>query len=277
MSSDTALRPAPKAATPSDSLHLFEFMDLDGLPLTLRNTLREILECGNAAPFRRYYQWATEKVVQQATAMGANQIVELGAGTAPLTRHLAEDDRCTARLSICDRNPDIESYRELQRRYPGKVTPIYDPIDFSQPRQWPQGTLLVLSATLHHLPDSVRRQAIQAMVQSAEAVLIVEPLRKTLLSLAFVCLSAIPAVLLPVWFINRPGLLRRVFWCWLLPAAPLAFLWDGWISCIRQWSDRRYQTEIAAMPHVSAAVTHTLFCQAIDARKLDASSPEKSI
>ena len=41
--------------------HLFEWMDLAWLPASLRSTLREILECGNAQPFRPYYRWVARK------------------------------------------------------------------------------------------------------------------------------------------------------------------------------------------------------------------------
>jgi hypothetical protein len=33
-------------------MHLFEFMDEDWAGQSLRHTLRDILECGNGAPFR---------------------------------------------------------------------------------------------------------------------------------------------------------------------------------------------------------------------------------
>ncbi len=243
--------------------HLFEFMDLEWLPLGLRNTMREILECGNAKPFRRYYDFAVDEIVRHADAVAAENIVELGAGTAPLTRRLAQDKRCNANLYICDANPDRDAYRALEQAHGSKIQAIYTPVDFSKPRQWPAKTLLVLSATLHHLPWEVRRNALVAMSQSADAVLIIEPLRRTLSSLLFVIGSAVPAILLPLLFLGRKGTLRRIFWCWLLPAAPLAFLWDGWISCIRQWSDAEYEAEIGGILRRGVTVRHSFFTQVV--------------
>ena len=249
--------------------HLFEFMDLDWLPVSLRNTLREILECGNARPFRPYYDWAANVIAEEAKESGVKHVVELGAGTAPLGRRLARNESLTTQIFICDRNPDLDVYRELARCYPSKIKAIEEPVDFSEPGTWPEGTLLALSGTLHHLPPEPRRQALRAMAQSADRVLVVEPLRKTPLSMAFVVFSLVPAILLPLWFIGRPGRIRRLVWCWVLPAAPLIFLWDGWISCIREWSDEEFRDEVAKIPGITCKASHTLFCQSILLAKKD--------
>jgi len=248
--------------------HLFEFMDLDWLPKSLRNTLRDILECGNAKPFRPYYAWAAETIINVANRVGAKNIVELGAGTAPLTRHLAQNTKCNAKLIPCDRNPDTAVYEDLKKSFPGVVEPHTEPIDFSITRAWPESTLLVLSATLHHLPREARRQAIIAMSKSADAVLILEPLRRTIASGLFVIGSAVPAVLLPLLFIARPGGSRRFIWCWLIPVAPIAFLWDGWISCIREWHSKEYEDAVKDEPVTCEVKNHGLFSQSVLIRRL---------
>ena len=69
--------------------HSFEFMDLDWVPQSIRLTMREVLECAMSAPFRDYYDWVVGEVVKVVAERGCDTIVELGAGTAPLTRRLA--------------------------------------------------------------------------------------------------------------------------------------------------------------------------------------------
>lgn len=221
--------------------HLFEFMDVAWLPSGLRATMRDILECGNSKPFRPYYDWVADEVLR-VTADGRYQrIVELGAGTAPITRHLARDPRSDGlSLIVCDGNPDEPAYRELQSRYPDKVDPRYEPVDFSQPHSWGPGTLLVLSGTFHHIPARQRPQVLETLDQSADRVMIFEPLRKTLSSILFVFLSLFPALLVPLWYLGRPGRLRRVLWCWLVPMVPLMFWWDGIASCLRMWTREQW-------------------------------------
>ena len=97
--------------------HLFEFMDLPWLPKGLRATLRDILECGNSRPFRPYYDWVAREVIRVARENGCRRIVELGAGTAPITRLLAKETvPGDPLLSPCDINPDVPVFQELERK-----------------------------------------------------------------------------------------------------------------------------------------------------------------
>lgn len=243
--------------------HLFEFMDQSWLPDSLRDTMREILECGNTRPFRPYYQWVADESLRIARQEGYQNIVELGAGTAPITRHLAVDPQSEGLTLIpSDFLPDRTAYQELEKSYPGKVRPRYDAVDFSQVQQWEPKTLLVLSGTFHHIPPAARCRVLDALARSADRILVFEPLRKTLISTLFMFGSIFPALLLPLWFLGRPGRLRRFFWCWLFPLAPLLFWFDGFVTCMRLWSDGEWQSAMKRLqlPR-QGTVRHTLFCQ----------------
>jgi hypothetical protein len=212
-------------------------MDLAWLPSSLRSTLREILDCGNSQPFRSYYDWVANTALTIACASECSTIVELGAGTAPVTRRMALDLRSEGcRLVVCDKNPDLAEYDRLAAQFPGKVHVITASVDFTVPQQWPANTLLVLSATFHHIPSNDRLSLIRSLSESADSVVVFEPLRKSLLSVLFVFLSTVPALLVPFQFLGRPGTCRRILWCWLAPVAPIMFWWDGVVSCLRQWS-----------------------------------------
>jgi hypothetical protein len=246
--------------------HLFEWMDLDWLPTSLRNTMREILECGNARPFRPYYEWVAAEVKREIVEKGYRNAVELGAGTAPITRLLARDpglDGVT--LIVCDLKPDVEAFRDLEAKYPGRVMPEYGLVDFSQPRVWPSKTLLFLSGTFHHLPPAIRNQVLHSLTNSADETMMFEPLRRTFVSIVFVFFSIFPALLLPLSFISRPGRLRRFLWCWLLPIAPVLFWWEGLISCLRMWTNQQWSVALkqVAPKHREPYTWHSLFCQLV--------------
>jgi hypothetical protein len=246
---------------------LFEFMDLTWLPVSLRQVLRDILECGNGRPFRGYYDWAVDCIVRQAALVQADRVVELGAGTAPLTRRLAADPRAKGlKLVVCDLAPDLVLYDALARQYPGQVEVLREPVDFSQPREWPPGTLLVLSATLHHVPAAQRLAVLEALVGPGNTVLVLEPLRRTVLSALFVWLSLVPALLAPLVQWRRPGRWRRLVWCWLVPVAPLLFVWDGLVSCWRQRTAGEWHEAFGSLPSersCAGQVHETLFCQQV--------------
>ncbi len=246
--------------------HLFEFMDQPWIPASLAATLREILSCGNARPFRPYYNWVADEVARLIRTEGYENVVELGAGTAPISRLLAQrSDIDGVRLIVCDSRPDAETYADLKNKYQGRIVPELAPVDFSQPRKWPPKTLVFLSGTFHHVPEAARAGVLNTLTNSADAVMIVEPLRKTLLSLGFVFLSVVPAVLLPLWYLNRPGRLRRFFWCWLVAVAPLMFCWDGIASCLRMWSDCDWKanSQRCLGEERRCEIKHTTFCQMV--------------
>lgn len=246
--------------------HFFEFMDLPWLPASLRQVLRDILDCGNGRPFRGYYDWVVSETLRVAAEHGLVTVVELGAGTAPITRRLAADFRSTGlSLVVCDLHPDLNLYDQLERQSPGRVVALRHPVDFSLPQKWAPKTLLVLSATLHHIPTEERPAVLAALAQSADAVLVFEPLRRTILSALFCLLSVIPALLTPLFQVNRPGWSRRIVWCWLVPVGPLLFVWDGLLSCWRQWTAEdwhRIAASHAGSFHL-VQIMHTLFCQQV--------------
>lgn len=255
-----------KRTAKMNSFHLFEFMDQSWVPRSLRATLREILECGNSVPFRSYYQWVAHEVTEFATANRIENIVELGAGTAPITKLLAKEPRLNGvRLTVCDDNPDVSAYEILKKNHPGNVHAVYEPIDFSRPKSWPPGTLLMLSATLHHLPSDVRSRVLSGLVESTDCVMVFEPLRRTVVSMLFVLCAIVPALLVPLRFLGRPGRLRRFVWCWLLPVAPLMFCWDGVVSCLRMWTAEDWESHlrISGVKPANRTVGQTTFCQMV--------------
>lgn len=241
--------------------HLFEFADLGWIPLSLRRTLRESLELGKGRQFRRYYDWAAAVTAMYAERYDFGTIVELGAGTAPLTRRLAIAGG-GQQLIISDRFPDHDLLGDLCETYSPMVMAMDHPVDFSGPHRWPDNALLVLSSAFHHVPPDLRHRSLVALASSAGGVLIVEPVRRTFSSVIFVMLGFIPCLMLPVFKITKPGRLRRIFWCWLFPVTIPILLWDAIVSCLRQWPDDKF-AESARRGNFGAKVTHSLFTQEV--------------
>jgi len=243
---------------------LFEFMDQAWLPGGLRNTLREILESVCSRPFRGYYDWVAKEVCRAAGDFDCRQVVELGAGTARITE-LAARQSLDGRVKFVptDSNPDEETFRALERKSAGRIQPNYSPVDLAAEQTWPPGTLVFLSASLHHVPAAARPAVLERIAASADRVLIFEPLRRTAISVGYVLGAVVPGLLLPLTMLPRPGRWRRLLWCWLLPVAPLMFCWDGVITCLRQWSEAEWRDILRthAERGRQTSLRHTLFCE----------------
>jgi hypothetical protein len=228
------------------SLFLFEFMDLAWLPSTLRATIHDVLDCCLATPPRHYYEWVAREILNLVEDGSLNTVVELGAGTAPITRELAKhlSGHKGISLRVSDLYPNTALYQALEEKYPDLIQTDRRSVDFSRRMDFPPGSLLVLSGTFHHVPPAARPQALKAL--SAYRVAVFEPLRRNPASLFLSLLGFFPGLATPLRFWNqRPGNWRRVLWCWLVPLAPLMIVWDGIVSCLRYWTEKEWKEQLA--------------------------------
>ncbi len=230
-------------------LFWFEFMDVAGLPESLRLTVREALECGMGAPFRDYADWVCLETLRVAKEQRCDAIIEMGAGTAPLARRLVRNpDLGNVQVVVCDLHPDRDTYQALAREHSGKIRPIFESVDMMKEHSFAsfgQRQMLVLSASFHHIPPAARIKTLRALLASAPHVLIFEPLRRTLESLIYGPTVFSTALLSPLVFIRRHGLhreghWRRIFWTWFVPLAPIMLAWDGFVSAARMWTAQEW-------------------------------------
>ncbi len=252
---------------------LFEFMDLPWLGRGLRETLREILDVGNSQPFRRYYDSVTNEAIQLCEEYKISALYELGAGTAPISRHvqkrLPTGNHWPKTLHPCDLHPDVASFHALEQRSGGNVVPLFESVDYFKAKPWSKNSdrsLLLLSATFHHLKFENRIILLKALLADNAHIMIAEPLRKKTSSVLFVLCSVIPALLLPLVYLRQPQRMRRILWCWIAPVAPVLFLWDGIASALRQWNpaerDHSLFTELG-LEKAQVKIQTSLFCEII--------------
>lgn len=225
-------------------MHLFEFNDLPVLPESIRATLRDLCELCNSG-FRSFNHEVAKQVLDRAREQGSRTIVELGAGTAPITRILAADPAAKGMTLVpCDLLPDLDAYRELAAAHPDSVRPCEESVDYTRPKSWGPGSIAVLVGTFHHIDPRDRDRTLAALSKSADHVMVFEPLRNTPFSMLLSTTAVVPALLLPLAYLGKPGRLRRFLWCWLVPVVPFIFFWDGLVSCMRQWSPKTWLTRL---------------------------------
>lgn len=227
--------------------NLFEFTDLSWLPSGLRTTLTEMIEVVNTR-FRCFNGQAAEYVLEVAQRLKRRRILELGAGEAPLCRELAARSNCEhLELLPSDRTPNTRSFKELAKRYPGRVLPRFDSVDYSADIKLDREAIAVFLSTFHHLPERARIAVLKRLTGQGLPVVLLEALRPDLQSF-LLCLSApIGGLRLPLALLDRPGRMRRFFWCWVFPVLPLIFCWDAIVSTLRQWDKAQWQQAYAEL------------------------------
>jgi phospholipid N-methyltransferase len=243
-------------------------MDVDWLPNSLRCTLRDILEVVCSEPFRFYYTWILRRIEGEVSAERPDRIVELGAGNAPVTRRLAKafSGRPVApKLRPTDINPDLHLYNQLHDEHKDLVEVEERSIDYSKELPIDGKAIVVLSATLHHIPLQGRVGVVKNLAESGHKIMIFENMHRSLLSLFYALLAFVPALLVPLLLIGRPQSWRRFLWCWVLPVAPFLLVWDGLVTCVRNWTARDWHKVMKAIgvSKDEYSLTETLFCQCI--------------
>ncbi len=178
------------------------------------------------------------------------KIIELGAGRGPVTAAIAESGEGVGiSLVVCDLEPNTDSYRTLQKRYPEQVFPVYTPVDMTDPNCDLSNAVLILSTTMHHIPFEVRPLVLRSLTETNSRIAVFEPIVRTWKSMFLAALSFFAVLALPVVFFKRSGKLRRILWCWIVPIAPCMFAWDGVISCLRQWRVAEWQAAFETLPN----------------------------
>jgi|SRR5581483_8691290 len=224
---------------------LFEFLDLGWLPDSLLLTLRDVLELCLEDRFLGYYRSVVDELLEIVSREGETNLMELGAGTAPLSRRLALrlQSRGSSPLvvEVSDLYPDHDLYRALEKEFPGVVKPHYQPVDFARTLPAKSGSLLVFSASFHHIPFEQRMAVLQTLAE--HRVVVFEPVRPNLWAVLLCMLDFFPGLLTPLFFLKKrtSGHGRRFLWCWAIPIAGLMVGWDGIVSLLRVWRPDEWQ------------------------------------
>jgi hypothetical protein len=240
----------------------FEFMDSKYLPISLRLTLRDILEAGNSKPFRQYYDWSSKIIFEFAQNNNITQIVELGAGSAPISTCLAKKYKnWDINFVITDLEPDILKFQEL-KKIDSRIQPEFTSIDFSKRIKSFRNALFVLSGTFHHIPSNLRIRFIENIIAEGQTAMVFEPLRFNYLSFLLVFFGPFVGFFTPLLNIRSKTFYRNFFWCWLIPIAPFLFCWDGIVSVARIWSNEKWQ-KLGRQK----LIQETLFCCCVTVKK----------
>jgi len=242
---------------------LFEFTDQNFLPQSLREVIFGILSLAKRPPFGNYNCVVADKIVRLSAEIGGKvTVVELAAGDAPLTEELS--GRATDAISAIipsDLRPNTERFSLLASKNVERVTPEYASSDLSDLKPFTQSDLYVCSTAFHHL-TSAQKQAFLSVVKALRRpTLICESLRHTVLSQVFALFGFVPGFLYPLFCSTRREFFTAAFWCWLFPVAPLIFCWDGLVSSLRIWTERRWQAELQKLDWPDSRIESSAFSQ----------------
>lgn len=221
-------------------VRLFEFEDLGWFPGSIRDLgtdiLRTLWEMGIAVPVLPRLQAFLERT-------GSREVIDLcsgGGGPAiALTRGLARRG-IDIRLTLTDKYPNLQAFRDAARRTNGRIRFRTEPVDATAVPADLGGPRTMFGALHHFSPAQVQR-ILQDAVDRRAPVAFFDLSARTPPPREMLLLGNPVGVLLLTPFI-RPFRWSRLFWTYLVPVVPLYVFWDGFVSGLRLYSPAELRT-----------------------------------
>jgi len=216
-------------------LHLIELEDLAGFPTPIRDGITDFLEY--AVVVSNLYKPIIPRLERVLKTLRIQRIVDLCSGGGgpwkSLQTHLAPLREGQTTVCLTDRYPNVAALTELKQDSQGRLDFVATSISAMNVPAELEG-FRTLFSSFHHFPPEQARAILEDAVVKRQGIAIFESTQRHPLFLLYMLFTPI-LVLLSAPFI-RPFKWQRLFWTYLIPAIPLAVMFDGIVSCLRTYT-----------------------------------------
>jgi len=215
--------------------HLVELEDLEGFPASIRDGITDFLEF--AVVVSDLYKPIVPRLEHILNDLKIQKIVDLCSGGGgpwkSLENHLPAIKTGQTRVCLTDLYPNVTALNRLKQDTQGRLDFIATPVSAMDVPQDLTGFRTLFSSFHHFRPEQARAILADA-VDKRQGIAIFESTQRHPLLLLYMLLTPI-LVLLATPFI-RPFTGQRLFWTYIIPAIPLAVMFDGIVSCLRTYT-----------------------------------------
>lgn len=217
-------------------LQLFEWEDQPWVPNVVRDYITDHLH--HVMTRGKLFEPVLPLLTELLQNTGTRRIVDLCSGAGGPFPELAESLQAASaepvEIVLTDRFPNRAAIERLKQVTGNRVTYRREPTDaFDVPAEL-SGVRTMFTALHHFGPDQVRRLLSDA-VAKRQPFLACEAIERDLHTIVKVGLFNLLSGLLVTHRVG-PVTLARAFCTWLLPVGPLAYTWDGIVSCLRVYT-----------------------------------------
>lgn len=224
--------------------HLFEWGDTSWLPAVIRSFMTDHL----AFHARRAFAPIVPLLGESLRRTGRDRVVDLCSGSGgPLPALLpAVNDAAGRRMRVLltDLYPDDAALDQARLASPGDVDYLETPVD-ALAADVPAGYRTMFTALHHFGPDEVRRILGDAAA-SGTPIAAFEVQERNPASLLVLPSAMLLSSLVLTPFLPRFSF-RRLFFTYVVPVAPLCFVWDTFVSCWRTYTPAELGTLAASI------------------------------
>lgn len=252
-------------------IHLVELEDLPWLPKPIRDGITDFLEFVVVAS--DLYKPIAPRLEQTLSALDVRHVIDLCAGGGGpwkrLQHHLAPVQQGEIRILLTDRYPNLPALSRLKQSTQGRVDFLDTPISAMHVPANLVGFRTLFSSFHHFRPEQARAILADAVTKH-QGIAVFESTQRHPLLLLYMLFTPL-LVLLATPFL-RPFCWQRLLWTYLVPAIPLAVMFDGIVSCLRTYTveelaelstgldDEGYQWRSGLQPlgHLPVGITYLI-------------------
>ena len=228
-------------------IQLFEFEDLAWFPQAIRDGITDFLHflVSHSGLFDRIAPLLDEALA----GCGAQQVIDLCAGGGgpwlALKRRTCGAALRRVRVLLTDYFPNLPALRETRDASGGEIDFLTLRVDARQVPHQLAGFRTLFSA-FHHFAPPAARAIIHDAVAHRRGLAIFESTQRHPLMLFYMLMTPLVVLLtLPFHRGLRPS---KLFWTYVIPAIPLAVMFDGVISCLRTYTPAELRDMVRDIP-----------------------------
>jgi hypothetical protein len=228
-------------------MRLFEIHDHPRFPRFLRDMVTDALQV--LWSFSNLYQPIIPRLQRALDNSGTRNVLDLcSGGGGPwlgLARELERNERYPVTVCLTDLYPNHKAFERIQLRSERTVKFDSRSIDATQVPADLSGFRTLFSA-FHHFAPTEARQVLANAMDHREGVGIFEMPQRTLKTMLAVCFTPLVVLCLTPWIL--PFRWPRLLWTYLLPVIPFVVCFDGWMSCLRSYSQQELSEIVCNLP-----------------------------
>jgi hypothetical protein len=219
-------------------MQLFEFNELSWFPEILRNAITEVLRVlSDSLAIHEVIRPVLEHVIRQS---GANKIIDLCSGAGgPISSLATKLTNSDLVIYLTDKFPNRDAFKLAEETGRGRIVGYPDPVDATRVPDELRGLRTLFNA-FHHFPPQIAHAILTDAYVKRQPIAIFEITDRSVFRTAsnFVLSFVTMLALLPRMQPRRPLMWTLTY---LLPVLPIAFGWDGFVSCMRSYTRREIE------------------------------------
>lgn len=226
---------------------LFEIHDHRWFPTFLRDMVTDALQA--LWNFSNSYKPILPLLRNALASAGTKEVVDLcSGGGGPwfrLVRDFESEQHLPIRVCLTDKYPNREAFERAISNSNSKIGFDSRPVQATEVPSDLSGFRTMFSS-FHHFRAAEARKVLANAVEHGRGIAIFEMARRELRIMLAICM--IPALILFLTPGIRPFRWSRMLWTYLLPVVPFVLWFDGWMSCLRSYSQKELNDLVHSLP-----------------------------